>query len=134
MFELGQVLDRMGEAQGAYEAFLQANALQVDRPVAQRLNGRRFLDRIAANRAALTPQGLAKTLARLPRAPSTPARAPIFFVGFPRSGSTLVERALAAHPEIETTEERSPLAPAVRRLIVHGGTPSALDSVGETRL
>ena len=118
----------------AEQAARQANALQVDRPVAQRFDGRRFLGRIAANRAAFTPQGLAKVLARRPRAPSNPALAPIFFVGFPRSGPTLVERALAARPEIATTEERSPLTPAIRRLIGRGGTPSALDGVDEAQL
>jgi tetratricopeptide (TPR) repeat protein len=34
-----------------------------------------------------------------------PAPAPIFIVGLPRSGSTLVEQILASHPEVEATRE-----------------------------
>jgi hypothetical protein len=60
-------------------------------------------------------------------APETSGSAPVFFVGFPRSGTTLVERALAAHPEIVTTEERSPLTPAIRHLIGTGGSAASLD-------
>jgi len=134
LFELGQVLDRLGEAEAAHSAFLQANALQADSPAARRFDGRRFHARVETNRAAFTPQGLARMLARVPPAPSVSTRAPVFFVGFPRSGTTLVERALAAHPDILTTEERSPLTPAVRRLIGRGGTPEALDGMDEAEL
>lgn len=34
-----------------------------------------------------------------------PARDPIFIVGLPRSGSTLVEQILASHPDVEGTQE-----------------------------
>ena len=34
---------------------------------------------------------------------------PIFLVGFPRSGTTLLERMFDAHPDLVTTEERSPI-------------------------
>lgn len=41
--------------------------------------------------------------------PRTPLPCPIrFFVGFPRSGTTLVEQVLAAHPDTVTTGEISP--------------------------
>ncbi len=134
LFELGQVLDKLGAANAAYGAFLEANALYRDSPVARRFDGRRFLARIEANRAAFTQQGLAALLARAPQASGTAGASPVFFVGFPRSGTTLLERALAAHPEIVTTEERSPLTPAIRHLIGRGGTPAALDGLGQTRL
>lgn len=133
LFELGQVLDRVGAADAAYRAFLEANALHAAAPAARRFDGRRFLDRVAANRAAFTEPAQAP----LPRAPQTPSdgeRPPVFFVGFPRSGTTLVERALAAHPEIVTTEERSPLAPAVRHLIGRGAPPAAPAALSEGQL
>ena len=36
---------------------------------------------------------------------TSPSAAPIFIVGLPRSGSTLVEQILASHPEVEGTAE-----------------------------
>ena len=140
LFELGQVLDKLGEAGAAYGAFLEANALHANNPVARRFDGRRFLARIESNGAAFTRPGMAALLAHAPQAPQAPVAtggpgpSPVFFVGFPRSGTTLVERALAAHPDIVTTEERSPLTPAIRHLIGRGGTPSALDGLDETRV
>ena len=40
-------------------------------------------------------------------------RAPVFFFGFPRSGTTLVEQVLASHPDIETLDEQ----PAVDEML-----------------
>ncbi|WP_353336147.1 tetratricopeptide repeat-containing sulfotransferase family protein [Pseudooceanicola nitratireducens] len=47
----------------------------------------------------------AETCARLKGAARTTPR-PIFIVGMPRSGTTLLERMLAAHPEVSTAGER----------------------------
>jgi Flp pilus assembly protein TadD len=40
-------------------------------------------------------------------------KAHIFLVGFPRSGTTLLENVLAAHPDVVSLEEKDSLAPAV---------------------
>jgi Flp pilus assembly protein TadD len=40
------------------------------------------------------------------RKTGTPARTHVFLVGFPRSGTTLLEQILAAHPQVESMEER----------------------------
>ncbi len=42
------------------------------------------------------------------------ARQHVFLVGFPRSGTTLLENILAGHPEITTLEERDTLEEAIR--------------------
>jgi len=46
--------------------------------------------------------------------PSSPAVGHVFLVGFPRSGTTLLERALAAHSDIVSWDERESLAEGVR--------------------
>jgi tetratricopeptide (TPR) repeat protein len=48
----------------------------------------------------------------------------VFFVGFPRSGTTLLEQVLANHPDIETLEEHDCLSDAARDLLY---APGGLD-------
>ncbi len=55
------------------------------------------------------------------RAPASPASTvPLFIVGLPRSGSTLVEQILASHPQVEGTMELHTLIDIVEG-IDHGG-------------
>lgn len=112
-FELGQVLDRLGEADEAFSAFEKANSLQSGAADTQRAGSGQLLARVAANRNAFTSDRIRRP-AHIDGAPDRPP--PVFFVGFPRSGTTLMEQALAAHPDITTTEERSPLSPLVAGL------------------
>ncbi len=46
---------------------------------------------------------------------------PIFIVGLPRSGSTLIEQILASHSQIEGTMELATLPNVVRRISIDGG-------------
>ncbi|MFG0329086.1 MAG: tetratricopeptide repeat-containing sulfotransferase family protein [Phycisphaerales bacterium] len=48
---------------------------------------------------------------------SAERQSPIFLLGFNRSGTTLIEQALAAHPRVITSDEQ-PVIPALRRLIM----------------
>jgi tetratricopeptide (TPR) repeat protein len=48
----------------------------------------------------------------LPRHASSEAKMHVFLVGFPRSGTTLLENVLAAHPDVVTLEERNCLESA----------------------
>jgi tetratricopeptide (TPR) repeat protein len=50
--------------------------------------------------------------------------APVFLVGFPRSGTTLLEQILRAHPQIETSDEKPLLDPI---LDAAGDTTESLD-------
>lgn len=44
-----------------------------------------------------------------------PSNAPVFIVGLPRSGSTLIEQILASHPDVEGTHELPDLGRVARR-------------------
>jgi hypothetical protein len=46
----------------------------------------------------------------------SPARDPIFILGMPRAGSTLIEQILSSHPLIEGTQELPDIAQLARRL------------------
>ena len=77
------------------------------------------------------------TASRQTRQPSTDeyatpgmAAEPVFFLGFPRSGTTLMDQMLSAHPGIEVIEERELLLPS-RETLRDFGSPSdwlALDN------
>ena len=55
-----------------------------------------------------------------------PVRTHVFLVGFPRSGTTLAESALAAHPNVAVMDEREALAAAVAEYLVDETGPARL--------
>ncbi|MBT0667578.1 sulfotransferase [Novosphingobium profundi] len=57
----------------------------------------------------------------LVRAPGNPDAAPIFVVGMPRTGTTLVDRILSSHPEVASAGELQAMPLAVKQAT---GTPS----------
>lgn len=93
-FALGQALESTGEYERALAALHRANASV---RAAHPWNGAVFASRIEAIHAAFEPTAVATA--------SPQGREVIFLVGMPRSGSTLIEQILAAHPEVEGASE-----------------------------
>ena len=58
---------------------------------------------------------------------------PVFIVGLPRSGSTLVEQILASHPQVESIGERSDIERLLRHRLrsrgIPNGFPEAIDEL-----
>src|SRR5579862_3678786 len=99
--EKGLLLDRMGRYPEAFAAFAEAKR------TLRELTGQAYLAdeaaRLAARLAAFFTAG---RLSILPRAGVRQGGAqPIFIVGFPRSGTTMVEQTLSAHPKIAAGDE-----------------------------
>jgi tetratricopeptide (TPR) repeat protein len=101
MLEKGRLLDQMGRYDDAWDAFVEGKRLvreasgvsymsEQAETLAYRLKG--FF---TARRMRITPRGTLR--------PDMPQ--PIFIVGFPRSGTTLVEQTLSAHPAICAGDE-----------------------------
>ncbi len=121
--ELGLILDRLGAAEDALSAIQKGKVLAQESPAARGVRGERFLERVEANRTWFTGERLVAA----PRADADDGRRPpVFFVGFPRSGTTLVERVLAAHPAVVTTEESSPITALLRPYLGGKTYPEAL--------
>jgi len=93
-FALGQVLEDAGEYERALEVFARANLAA---RMASPWQGDAFVRRVQDIRAAFDDPSLAQAPAQ--------GREVIFLVGMPRSGSTLIEQVLAAHPDIEGASE-----------------------------
>ncbi|MBK7143766.1 MAG: sulfotransferase [Xanthomonadales bacterium] len=93
-FALGKVEEDHGHAAEAYAALVQANAWLRRRAPWSEAALRQYVERVLA----LTRQ--------LPKPPNPKFGAEvIFIVGLPRSGSTLLEQMLAAHPNVEGASE-----------------------------
>lgn len=111
--ELGHVLDRLGEYDAAFETFTRAGEVLARTPTATRIDRDTFIDMVAEYRAGITREVLSSAAA----APDDGLPTPAFLVGFPRSGTTMTEQVLAAHPSVVTTDE-APLIPAVKEELV----------------
>ncbi len=102
--ELGAVCDRLGAWDEAYAALVRGNRAKADKWAAPAARQRKLAD----YRNAATQNGRWFTQERLRSAPvpaQDGATDPAFFVGFPRSGTTLVEQILAGHPGAATSGE-----------------------------
>lgn len=93
-FALGKALEDAGDCAGALAVFKRAN--QAVRAAAP-WDGAAFAQRVADVRQAFG-QGLVEQA-------SPQGCEVIFVVGLPRSGSTLIEQVLAAHPDVEGASE-----------------------------
>jgi len=116
--EKGRLLDRLDRYDDAWAAFTEAKR------IARELSGNGYLDQLA-NETINRLRGFftAGRLATLPRAGvRTDVPQPIFVLGFPRSGTTLVEQTLSAHPLISAGDEL-PLINDITRI-----TPRMLNS------
>lgn len=129
-FGLGKALDDVGRHDDAFAAYGAANAAsrQAAGPAARydRAAHERHVDRLTATFTAPTP-------ARK----GDPDQAPIFICGLFRSGSTLVERMLAAHPRVTAGGELDLLPAIARQQLPPGGDwpllhdPATLQAVAD---
>lgn len=69
-----------------------------------------------------------------PLAPPQAPRAHVFLLGFPRSGTTLLEQVLVSHPQVETLDERDILGEAERELLRPPGGLERLAAMSSAEL
>lgn len=103
-FVLAQICDKLGDMDGALAALKTAHALQIeDLAIA---TPHRF-EADAPIFPAATHKVSAEEYSAWPilLAPDA-AQSPVFIVGFPRSGTTLLEQMLDAHPDLQSMDER----------------------------
>jgi tetratricopeptide (TPR) repeat protein len=133
--QLGLALDAAGNAREAFSAFNYCNQAMIHFMGERRADGRPFLAEVQSVEAYFSAE---KTKALEERFATDDDFRPVFFVGFPRSGTTLMEQVLKAHPGLVTTDERSPLYAVIREIeSLAGGYPNALerlDAAEATRL
>ena len=101
LLEKGRLLDRMGRYDDAFSAFVEGKRL------VREVSGTEYLAEQAAAMAGRLTRFFTSTRLKItPRATVREGVAqPLFIVGFPRSGTTLVEQTLTAHAAIDAGDE-----------------------------
>ncbi len=96
-FALGKAYEDSGNYARAFASFERGNALRRTQEQYDPVNTEQIGERI---RGVFSPQ-----LVRAHADGGFPDIAPIFIIGLPRSGSTLIEQILASHSQVEATHE-----------------------------
>ncbi|HTV32971.1 MAG TPA: tetratricopeptide repeat protein [Methylocella sp.] len=107
-FGLGKALADIGDHERSFQHLLDGNALKRSQIV---YDESATLDILERTQAIFTDE-----LIRSKKGRGDPSRVPIFILGMPRSGSTLVEQILASHPKVAGAGEIDDLWKAIKGL------------------
>lgn len=117
LITLGQIQDQLGDAAKAYPAIVEGKRLKAMTTLRSDSDRLRYLDRVSLISGLAT-----KALAAASATANTSGFAtPIFLIGFPRSGTTLLEQILDSHPSLQSMEERGAVAHMVNRFLSMAG-------------
>ncbi|HEX4145459.1 MAG TPA: sulfotransferase [Pirellulales bacterium] len=114
-FALGKALEDVGDFPRAFEHLLKGNALKRREVDYDEAACRKTFQHIA--------QQFDPALFDRLQGAGDPSPVPIFIVGMPRSGSTLVEQILASHPQVHAAGELTNLERVVRGVLDSAGRP-----------
>ena len=113
--ELAQVYEERGDTAAAFANFTKMNDRTSALPELKNLDRQAFLNNVDELSKLFTRKNVAR-MSALPALEKEPGHAnvPVFLVGFPRSGTTLLDQILDAHPQAQVLEEL-PLLNTVRK-------------------
>ena len=100
-FTLGDALDRRNEYEQAFAAWIKGN--EINRQISEQ-EGLVYQPALIESELALLPD-IFNDLVATPDTWSADHPCPVFIVGMPRSGTTLVESILASHPDVHGAGE-----------------------------
>jgi tetratricopeptide (TPR) repeat protein len=117
LFALGRLRDSDGDYAGAFEAFAAANALRRQQVPFDRNAQREFIDAVIET---FSPDFMrrAATLAN-------PDERPVFIIGMPRAGTTLLEQIVASHPQVHGAGELTFFPEQVPAVVRRAGQTSS---------
>jgi len=119
-FALGKALEDDGDFATSFKHYAEGNAIKAG------------LDHFDMKGFVQTCAELKAAFPELPaRTPDRAKPTPIFIVGLPRSGSTLLEQILASHSQVQGTMELPHMLTYVREMIAGPGYPNALAGMSE---
>lgn len=115
----GEALDKLGRYDEAFAAFTRANQQQYAQNAGTLAQDQGPLSLQAVERLTAFVESV--DLSTWRPAPPSSEPAPVFLVGFPRSGTTLLDQILASHPKITTLEEHDTLVDSAMALVKSEG-------------
>jgi tetratricopeptide (TPR) repeat protein len=126
-FELVRLHDQEGAPDPAFAYCQRGNRLARVLSLRDGADGGRFLGVVEKMAATFTKPWLESWT----QAPPQKDPAPVFLIGFPRSGTTLLDQILDSHPGLATVEERPALEGLIEGLDARpGGFPDSLAGLG----
>jgi len=102
----GQMLEGLGRYDEAFESYSLMNELLSREGSPPEPRAAEYRNLLRERIKAMTPEWVARWR---PEAHRDPRPAPVFLIGFPRSGTTLLDTMLMGHPQIEVLEEEPTL-------------------------
>lgn len=116
-YELGRLYDTLGEVDKAFEAFSEGNRLRAAQ------YSRQAIDPSASSRfIARAKAGITADLVSRPGL-HAPEKSPVFLVGFPRSGTTLLDQILSSHSDVLVAEEKPVISMLIKEAAKLGAAP-----------
>lgn len=102
-FFLAKSYDRLGKTNKAFEYFSKANELDSNSTEVEKFDKDRYLNNIEKKRNYFTKKNINQwQTIKYPKSNFNP----VFLIGFPRSGTTLLDTILSSHPKIKVIEEK----------------------------
>ena len=114
-FALGKMYDDLGEYDLAFEHFRRGNEILKEHVPVEPGASERLVDDLTARYDTAWFERV--------RGWGDPSERPVFIVGLPRSGTTLVEQILASHPEVHGAGELIRISNLARRVPAQGEAP-----------
>lgn len=117
---LGQIYDHLDDPERAFALISSGNGKKAKISGFAEASRRKYLDRVAVLRRLATPS-LARVVSESAKRDRPEHTTPVFMIGFPRSGTTLLEQILDSHPAIQAMEEKGAVAAMVNRFLAGAG-------------
>lgn len=133
LFPYARSLDALQQHEAAFDALTEAHRSQVEHLA---VSAPQALARRAST-LAITRYGCSADDVASWRDQNSPSllRSPVFIVAFPRSGTTLLEQSLDAHPLLATMDEQPFLQNAIDLIVSHGCKyPESLGRMSDAQL
>lgn len=132
LFEAAQAEQALGRYEEAFQTLIDANLRQISDLPPGRVDPARVFQQVRALGDMINTSEPANFAAP---GPADPNPAPIFLVGFPRSGTTLLDQVLDSHPSVVVLEERPLVTGMIYRMKAAGYRyPEDLPRLGEAML
>ena len=117
----GQFYEKLGDESGAFAAFTRMNEAQVADPTDPLARAAELRRAMGERLDRITPEWLASWK---PSPVATDLKTPVFLVGFPRSGTTLLDTMLMGHDDVAVMEELPALDTVAREIGAFDAIPN----------